>query len=170
MDAAAGKAQDLDGTEPIEMGEGKKREREPVLPEDIDKLCKMNKDAMAVYAMKKFGIDVDLSSHLVIIRGDLVKKSQIALGQILADPETDPSLREAIEKVIPLFVKNIKTNRVFDASPSLLKRMDLQPCTKEGVPLRQGEYYIPAPKKSFRRDSRNEMERLASGMEDQIRT
>lgn len=164
--------EDMTGKEPIDLGEKRagELEKEAVLPEDVDKIMKFNKDALRVYAFKKFGFNLDLSQHIAIIRGELVKKAQIALGIILQDSSTDEATREAIEKIIPMYVKNGKTNRVFASSPELLKRQDLIPCTKEGIPLRANEYYIPAPKPQFKGDSRNEMERLHAGMEQQIRT
>lgn len=140
-----------------------------MLPGDVDKICKFNKDALRVYALKKFGINLDLSVHIAMIRGNLVKKAMIALGEILQDGDVDDEMREAIEKVIPMYVKHPKTNRVFDSSPQLLKRTDLIPCTKEGRALRPNEYYIPQPKPQFHSNSGSEMERLAAGMESQIK-
>ena len=160
----------MTGREPIDLGEGKVGEKkEAVLPEDIDKIMKFNKDALRVYALNKFGFSLDLSQHIAIIRGELVKKAQIALGIILQDASTDEATREAIEKIIPMFVKHPKTGRVYDSSPELLKRLDLIPCTKNGTPLRSNEYYIPAPKPAYRSNSQSEMERMAAGMEKQIR-
>lgn len=164
--------ENLTGNEPIELGERKPGEarKEAVVPEDVEKIMKFNKDALRTYALKKFGFNLDLSQHIAIIRGELVKKAQIALGIILQDSSTDDSMREAIEKIIPMFVKHPKTGRVFDSSPELLKRQDLIPCTSNGTPLRANEYYIPVPKPAFKGDSRHEMERMHAGMETQIRT
>lgn len=159
---------ELTGDEPIELGEGRGAELEAVLPEDVDKIMKFNKDALRVYASKKFGFNLDLSQHIAIIRGEIVKKAMIALGMILQDKNTDDSVREAIEKVIPMYVKHPKNGRVYDSSPALLKRLDLIPCSKEGVPLRADEYYIPQPKPSYKNNSGSEMERVAAGMETQI--
>lgn len=160
--------QELTGNEPIDLGEGKKPELEPVVPEDVDKIMKYNKDALRVFAVKKFGFNLDLSQHIAIIKGELVKKAQVALGIILQDSSTDEETREAIEKVIPMYVKHPKTGRVFASSPSLLKRLDLIPCTKEGRALRPNEYFIPKPKPIYKDNSRSEMERMAAGMESQI--
>lgn len=160
---------ELNGSEPIDLGEGKAVELETVVPEDVEKIMKFNKDAMRVFAMKKFGFSLDLSQHIAIIRGQLIKKCQIALGIILQDADTDDELREAIEKVIPMYVKHPVNGRVYDSSPQLLKRMDLIPCTKEGRPLRPNEYYIPQDKPQFKSNSGSEMERLAAGMETQIK-
>lgn len=153
---------------PIGMGEGVKPELEKVFPEDVDKVNRMNKDALRVFAAKKFGFSLDLSGHIAMIKGDIVKKCLIALGQILQDDDIDDSTREAIEKVIPMFVKHPVNGRVFASSPQLLKRNDLIPCTKEGRPLKANEYYIPAPKPRFRPGSQHEMERVSAGMESQI--
>ncbi len=161
---------ELTGNEPIDLGEGKAVELEKVLPEDVDRIMKFNKDALRVFAVKKFGFNLDLSQHIAIIRGELVKKAQVALGIILADVDLDDETREAIEKVIPMYVKHPINGRVFDSSPDLLKRLDLIPCTKDGRPLRANEYYIPAPKPQYKAGSRSEMERVASGMEKEIRT
>ncbi len=160
---------ELTGNEPIDLGEGKKPELEPVVPEDVDKLMKFNKDALRSFAVRKFGFNLDLSQHIAIIKGDMIKKCQIALGIILQDANVDDSVREAIEKVIPMYVKHPINGRVYDSSPDLLKRADLIPCTKEGRPLRSNEYYIPEPKPQYKGNSRSEMERMASGMESQIR-
>lgn len=161
---------DMTGTEPIDLGEGKAVEKEGVLPEDVDKIMRMNKDALRIYALKKFGFNLDLSQHIAIIKGELVKKVQIALGIILQDKNIDDTTREAIEKIIPMFVKHPKNGRVYDSSPALLKRLDLIPCTKAGVPLRANEYYIPTPRPAFKGNSNSEMERMAAGMEKEIRT
>jgi hypothetical protein len=163
--------EDMTGKEPIELGERRSDavKKESVLPEDIDKIMKLNKDALRVYALKKLGINLDLSQHIAIIRGDIVKRAQVALGIILQDSSTDESTRKEIEKIIPMYVKNNKTNRVFDSSPELLKRQDLIPCTKEGIPLKANEYYIPVSRPRFKGNSRNELERMYAGMEQQIR-
>lgn len=162
-------SRELTGDEPIELGEGKKPELEPVVPDDIDKIGKFNKDALRTFAVRKFGFNLDLSLHIAIIRGDLVKKCMINLGMMLQDKDTNDEVREAIEKVIPMYMKNPKNGRVFDSTPDLLKRTDLIPCTKEGRPLRSNEYFIPQPKPAYKKDSRSEMERMAAGMESQIR-
>lgn len=158
----------LTGQEPIELGEGKNMELVPVEAEDIDRITKLNKDALRVFAYKKFGINLDLSSHIIVIRGDLIKKCQIALGIILEDPETDEETKAAIGKVVPRYVKNPKNKRVFDATPALLKRDDLVPCDEDGTPLKASEYFIPEAKPAFNSGSKSEMERLAAGMETQI--
>ncbi len=161
-------AQELTGNEPIDLGEGGKQELEAVVPEDVDKIMRFNKDALRSYAVRKFGFNLDLSQHIAIIKGELVKKAQISLGIILQDENTDDSVREAIEKVIPMYVKHPVNGRVYDSSPELLKRADLIPCTKDGRALRSNEYYIPQPKPQFKSNSGNEMERMAAGMENQI--
>ena len=74
----------------------------------------------------------------------------------------------AIEKVIPRWLKHPINGRINPASPQLLKRGDLIPCTKEGKPLRSHEYFIPSDKPVNNPGSGNEMERLAAGMERQI--
>lgn len=158
----------LTGEEPIELGEGKALELEAVVPEDVDKITKLNKDALRVFAYKKFGFNLDLSSHIVVIRGELIKKCQIALGIILEDPETDDETKEAIGKVVPRFVKNPKNKRVFQSTPALLKRTDLLPCDEDGRPLMASEYFIPEIKPAYNPSSGSEMERIASGMESQI--
>jgi hypothetical protein len=153
----------------FEMGEGKgKLELETVLPEDIEKVGKLNKDALKSYAKKHFGYDVNLLKHIAIIRGEITKKCLVALGEIQADEYCDEETRQAIEKVIPQWLKHPKNGRVNPATPMLLKRGDLIPCTKDGVPLRSHEYYIPDPKPNFNAGSKSEMERLMSGMERQI--
>lgn len=161
-------AEELTGNEPIDLGEGRKTEMEPVVPEDVDKIGKINKDALRVFASKKFGINLDLSQHIGIIRGELIKRCLISLGEILQDDDVDDLTRKAIEKVVPMWVKHPINGRVFASSPALLKRLDLIPCTKDGRPLRANEYYIPEPKPQFKPGSKNEMERMAAGMENQI--
>jgi hypothetical protein len=161
-------AQELTGNEPIDLGEGAKEKWEPVVAEDVDKVGKLNKDALRVFALKKFGFSLDLSQHIAIIRGNLVKKCLISLGEMLQDEDTDAITRQAIEKVIPMYMKHPINGRVFNSSPALLKRLDLIPCTKEGMPLRANEYYIPENKPQHKINSKNEMERMAAGMERQI--
>ncbi len=153
----------------IEMGEGKgKIKLEQVLPEDIDKIGKLNKDALSGFAQKKFGYKPNLLKHILVLRGELVMKAQIALGEIAEDEYTDEETRLAIEKVIPRFLKHPVNGRINPASPALLKRTDLIPCTKEGTPLRSHEYYIPDNKPANNPGSKNEMERVAASMERQI--
>lgn len=153
----------------FEMGEAKgKIKLEGVLPEDIDKICKFNKDALSVFAQKKFGYKPNCLKHISILRGELVQKAQVALGEIAEDEYCDDETRIAIEKVIPRYLKHPVNNRINPASPQLLKRTDLIPCTKEGKPLRSHEYYIPDDKPANKANSKNELERLASGMERQI--
>lgn len=159
---------EMTGNEPIDLGEGEKPQLEAVVAEDVDKVVKYNKDALKIFARKKFGFELDLSQHISIIKGDLVKRCQIKLGQILADPLTDEETRGRIEKIIPLYVRHPNNGRVFAASPALLARMDMIPCNKQGVALRQGHYHIPQPKPSFRKNSKNETERFAAGLENEI--
>lgn len=151
------------------MGEGKgKQALEGVLPEDIDKIGKLNKDALAIFAKKKFGYNVNLLKHIGIIRGELIMKAQVALGEIAADEYCDDATLAAIEKVIPQYLKHPVNGRINPASPMLLKRMDLIPCTKDGRTLRPNEYYIPEDKPQFDSRSSNEMERITAGMERQV--
>ncbi len=150
------------------MGEGKKPVLEPVLPEDVEKIGKLNKDALAGFALKKFGYKANLLKHIIVLRGELVMKCQVALGEIAEDEYTDDETRLAIEKVIPRYLKHPVNGRINPASPQLLKRGDLIPCTKEGKPLRSHEYYIPEDKPVNNPGSNNEMERVAAGMERQI--
>lgn len=151
------------------MGEGKgKAKLEQVLPEDVEKIGKMNKDHLAGFAKKKFGYNVNLLKHLSILRGEVVMKCQVALGEIAEDEYTDEETRLAIEKIIPRFLKHPVNGRVNPASPALLKRHDLIPCTADGKILRGHEYYIPTDKPVNNPGSRHEMERVAAGMERQI--
>ncbi len=151
------------------MGEGKgKIKLVAVLPEDIDKIGKLNKDALASFAIKKFGYKLNLLKHITMLRGELVMKALVALGEIAEDEYCDEETRVAIEKVVPRWLKHPVNGRVNAASPQLLKRGDLIPCTKEGKPLRSHEYYIPDDKPANNPGSQNEMERVAAGMERQI--
>ncbi len=153
----------------FDMGEGKgKVTLAPVEPDDIVKIGKLNKDALASFALKKFGYKLNLLKHITVLRGELVLKAQVALGEITEDEYCDDETRMAIEKVIPKYLKHPVNGRINPASPQLLKRTDLIPCTKEGKVLRSHEYYIPVDKPSNNPGSQNEMERLAAGMERQI--
>ena len=152
----------------FEMGEGAKPKLEAVLPEDIEKIGKLNKDALQALAKKKFGYSLNLLKHIGILRGELIMKAQVALGEIAADEYCDEEVRQAIERVVPSYLKHPKNGRVNPASPQLLKRGDLIPCTKDGTPLRSHEYYIPSDKPNNNPNSTNEMERIAAGMERQI--
>lgn len=153
------------------MGEGKGKEETKLAPVDagdVEKIGKLNKDALSSFAKKHFGYSLNLLKHISILRGELVMKCQVALGEIAADEYTDDETREAISKVIPQYLKHPVNGRVNPASPMLLKRGDLIPCTKDGTPLRSHEYYIPEAKPNFNSNSRNEMERVTAGMERQI--
>jgi len=156
------------GKDGFEMGEGKGIKLQPVLAGDIDKIGKMNKDTMSGFALKKFGYKINLLKHIGILRGELIMKAQVALGEIAEDEYTDDETRLAIEKVIPRYLKHPVNGRVNPASPQLLKRGDLIPCTQNGTPLRSHEYYIPDDKPVNNPNSRNELERVAAGMERQI--
>jgi hypothetical protein len=151
------------------MGEGKgKQELEVVVAEDINNIGKMNKDTLSVFAKKKFGYNINLLKHIGILRGELIMKAQVSLGEIAADEYCDEETREAIEKVIPQYLKHPVNGRINPATPMLLRRNDLIPCTKDGRPLRPNEYYIPSDKPQFNTQSSNEMERITAGMERQI--
>ncbi len=152
----------------IEMGEGKPKKLEGIEPTDVEKVGKLNKDALSNFAQKKFGYKPNLLKHISILRGELVMKCQVALGEIAEDEYTDDETRIAIEKVIPRYLKHPVNGRINPASPQLLKRTDLIPCTKDGKPLRSHEYYIPVDKPNNKANSGNELERLAAGMERQI--
>ncbi len=156
-------------TDQFSMGEGKgKVTLALVEPEDIIKIGKLNKDALAGMALKKFGYKLNLLKHITVLRGELVLKAQVALGEIAEDEYCDEETRLAIEKVIPQYLKHPINGRINPASPQLLKRTDLIPCTKQGKVLRSHEYYIPEARPQNNSNSNNEMERLAAGMERQI--
>jgi hypothetical protein len=152
----------------FEMGEGKKQVLESVLPEDVDKIGKLNKDCLAGFAWKKFGYKLNLLKHITVLRGELVMKALVALGTIAEDEYCDEETRIAIEKVIPRFLKHPVNGRINPATPQLLKRGDLIPCTEDGKILRSHEYYIPEDKPVNNPNSKQEMERIAAGMERQI--
>lgn len=152
----------------FEMGEGKAKKLEGIEPQDVEKIGKLNKDALSSFAQRKFGYKPNLLKHISILRGELVMKCQVALGEIVEDEYTDDETRIAIEKVIPRFLKHPVNGRINPASPQLLKRTDLIPCTRDGKPLRSHEYYIPDDKPANNPSSRNERERMAAGMERQI--
>jgi hypothetical protein len=152
----------------FEMKEGKKPELEAVEAEDVEKIGKLNKDALAAFAKRKFGYSLNLLKHLAILRGEVVMKAQVALGEIASDEYCDEETRLSIEKVIPRFLKHPKNGRINPSTPQLLKRGDLIPCTADGTPLRSHEYYIPDDKPKNNPNSTNEMERVAAGMERQI--
>jgi hypothetical protein len=152
----------------FEMKEGKKPELEAVVAEDVEKIGKLNKDALAAFAKKKFGYSLNCLKHIGILRGELIMKAQVALGEIASDEYCDEETRLAIEKVIPRYLKHPKNGRINPSTPQLLKRGDLIPCTQDGTPLRSHEYYIPNDKPANNPNSNNEMERVAAGMERQI--
>jgi hypothetical protein len=152
----------------FEMSEGKAVALEAVEPGDIEKVGKLNKDALAIYTTKKFGYKLNLLKHIAILRGEIIMKCQVALGEIAEDEYTDDETRLAIEKVIPMFLKHPKNGRVNPASPTLLIRGDLIPCTKDGTPLKSHEYYIPTNKPVANINAPNEMQRVAAAMERQV--
>jgi hypothetical protein len=145
------------------MSEGGKVYKEPCVAEDMDKIGKLNKDALAVFAKKKFNINIDRGTNISILRGDLVKKVQIALNLRVADPEIGATERAQIEKVIPRFVMHPKNHRIFDATEALLLRNDMIPCEEDGTPI----YHYAMPVKE-KRKPRNELDRLSLDLERQI--
>jgi hypothetical protein len=145
------------------MGEGGPAHKEPCVAEDMDKIGKLNKDALAIFAKKKFNLNIDRGTNISILRGDLVKKVQIALNLRVADPETGPTERAKIEKVIPRFVMHPKNHRIFAATEALLLRTDMIPCEEDGTPIYH--YAMPTVKK---REPKNELDRLSLDLERQI--
>lgn len=119
----------------LEMGEGKKPELETCVAEDIDKIARVNKDTLRVFAKKKFGYDLDCGSHIKLLRAELTRKVQVALNMIIDKPDTDKETVEAIEKVIPRYLLHPVNKRVNEVTPELLARGDMIPCTKDGEPL-----------------------------------
>lgn len=119
----------------IEMGEGKPLVLEPCHAEDIDTIAKVNKDALRVFAKKKFGYNLDCAKHIYLIREELTKKVQIALNMIVDNPDASEEEKKAIEKILPKYLLHPVNKRINAASPELLARGDMIPCTKDGVPL-----------------------------------
>ncbi|MCP4257972.1 MAG: hypothetical protein GY774_10660 [Planctomycetes bacterium] len=149
------------------MGEGKGKQLfEPCVPEDVDKIAKSNKDTLRIFAKKKFGHNLDCGQHLNLIRKDLTRRVQVALGQIIDDPDTDEAVRRAIERKIPRFLLHPVNRRVNPASAELLKRTDLIPCDKDGIPISNfiTQEELKAETKN-NGDATNELQRLAAGME-----
>lgn len=126
----------------IELGEGKAPALEPCVAEDIDKIAKVGKDALRILASKKFGYSLDCGGHIKDLRADLTKRVQIALNMIIDKPGASDKEKAAIEKVIPRYLLHPVNKRVNGATPALLARGDLIPCTKEGVPLEVPEEII----------------------------
>jgi hypothetical protein len=126
----------------IELGEGKAPALEPCVAEDIDKIARVGKDALRIFASKKFGYSLDCGGHIKHLRADLTKRVQIALNMIIDKPGASDEEKKAIEKVIPRYLLHPVNKRVNGATPALLARGDLIPCTKEGVPLEVPEEII----------------------------
>ncbi len=150
----------------IDMKEGKGPELPPCVPEDLSKVAKSNKDTLRVFAKKKFGINIDCGSHLKLIRKDLTKRVQVALGHIIDNPDTDDAIKRAIEMKIPRYVLHPVNKRVFEATPALLKRTDLIPCDKEGVPM--GHFEDEEEIAGDDNGGSDELERIAQDLEDKI--
>jgi hypothetical protein len=113
----------------------KKRKLEPCTTEDLDKIRRANKDTLRVFAKKKFGVDLDLGTNLNILREALTRKVQIALNIIIENPKCSPEVKKKIESRIPRWLKHPINGRVNQASPQLLKRHDMIPCTEDGTPI-----------------------------------
>jgi hypothetical protein len=157
----------MPGKDEFGMGEGKgKVILESCVPEDIDKIAKSNKDWLRVFAKKKFNHSLDCGRNMILIRKDLTKRVQVALGHIIDDPETDEAIKRAIERKIPRFLLHPVNKRVNAASPELLKRTDLIPCTEEGEPLsmfiEQEQLGVPEA------HSGAEIAKIAQDLEDEI--
>jgi hypothetical protein len=151
------------------MGEGKgKAILESCAPEDIDKIAKSNKDWLRVFAKKKFNHNLDCGMNMILIRKDLTKRVQVALGHIIDDPETDDAIKRAIERKIPRFLLHPVNKRVNAASPELLKRTDLIPCTENGKPLNifieQEQLGVDVAGAG----SSEELEKISQNLEDEI--
>jgi hypothetical protein len=126
----------------IELGEGKAPALEPCVAEDIDKIARVGKDALRIFASKKFGYSLDCGGHIKHLRADLTKRIQIALNMIIDKPGATDEEKAAIEKVIPRYLLHPTNKRVFGATPELLTRPDMIPCTKDGKPLEMPEEEI----------------------------
>jgi hypothetical protein len=121
------------------MGEGKTPTLEPCVAEDIEYLKRVNKDALRIFARKKFNYVLDCGGHIRNLRDELTKKVQIALNIIVENPEATEEEVEAIEKVIPRWLLHPVNKRINQATPALLARGDMIPCTEKGVPLESME-------------------------------
>jgi len=128
----SGEAGDKNG---IELGEGKAPALELCVAEDVDLIAKVNKDGLRAFAKKKFGYNLDLGGHIKHLREELTKKVQVALNIIIDKPDATDEEKEAIEKVIPRYLLHPVNKRINQATPELLARGDMIPCTKDGVPL-----------------------------------
>ncbi len=78
---------------------------------------------------------MDCGTHIKLLRKELTKKVQIALNIIIDKPDATEEEKEAIEKVIPRHLLHPVNRRINQATPELLARGDMIPCTKDGVPL-----------------------------------
>ncbi len=150
----------------IDMKEGKGKSLEVCVPEDLNKIAKSNKDTLRVFAKKKFDISLDCGKHLTLIRKDLTKRVQVALGHIIDDPDTDEAIKKAIGMKIPRYLLHPVNKRVFDATPALLERIDLVPCDKEGTPLALFEEAEEVTEDD--NDGSDELERIAQDLEKEI--
>jgi hypothetical protein len=145
------------------MKEGEKGYKEPCVAEDMDKIGKLNKDALAIFAKKKFNIYINRGTNISILRGDLVKRVQVALGMIIEDPNINETQRRAIEKVIPRYLMHPKNGRIFAATPALLLRHDMIPCTEQGEPI-----FVQQPVVAKDDPASDELNRLSLDLERQV--
>ena len=150
-------------TDNFGMKEGNRPALEACVVEDMDKIGRLNKDALAILAKKKFGLNIDRGENISILRGNLVKKVQIALNIRAADPEITEKEKVAIEAVIPKYVRHPINHRIFEATPTLLLRPDMIPCDAEGNPVHF--QYVPPVKKA---PATNELDRLSLDLERQV--
>lgn len=116
--------------------EGNGDELVKCVPGDLDMIQKAKKDALGVFAKKKFGYDPDLGAmHIKELREELTKKVKVALNIIIDKPGTPEAEKKAIEKVIPKYLLHPVNKRVNPVTPELLARKDMIPCTQNGTPL-----------------------------------
>ncbi len=150
-------------TDNFGMKEGEKPTFEPCVAEDMDKIGKLNKDALAVFAKSRFNLNIDRGMNISILRGDLVKKVMVALGMLAADPNINAVQKAAIQAVIPRYLMHPVNHRVFEATPALLKRHDMIPCTKEGAPV-----HVQQPVVIANDPASDELNRLSLDLERQV--
>jgi hypothetical protein len=150
-------------TDNFGMKEGEKPGLEPCVAEDMDRIGKLNKDALAIFAQKKFNLSIDRGTNISILRGDLVKKVMVALGMLAEDPNINEVQRAAIERVIPQFLRHPHNHRVFVSTPALLLRHDMIPCDKLGNPV-----HVQQPVVAAKDPASDELARLSLDLERQV--
>ena len=100
----------------------------------LEEFRNANKDELYEFALGK-GVELDMTKDLDLLRDEVLEMyghSELVQGD--PEEESDPE-EEFIQSQVGGYLKNVKTGHVFRATPLLIARGDLYPCTKDGKRL-----------------------------------